>query len=484
MKAPDNASELAVSPDGRRLITDGELSNGIRIWDLDSGQLIAHGEAHPAEFRNYIFALGISHDGRRIVTGSNDRTIQIWDAETAAPIGGPLTGHRDIVKGVAFTANDEQVVSASSDNTIRVWNAIPTNSLAVPIANAVTSDVAISPDGRRIVGTDNETITVRDAQTLQPVLPPMVGVTYAIALSHDGSRIASLNATQVTIWDANTGAKLREWDTGQPVSPAFARIIFSADGRKVVSFGTSFDNFGENNQTLDTSLVIWDVGSGVPIGPRIDQHTTGYGGITSAAFSPDSRYLAHNKDGALTIVDVASGHTIKKFDTMLVEEVAWQPDGKQILVVGNANNGSTIAKSIRLLDPRSGQVHAEMTDPVGITAPTFTADGKYIISGHDNDIRVWDVEHHVAIGNLIGGTNYAGVVGISDDNRRIVSANLTVDSDGHTYVAAGVWPGPTSWVDLLCAKLAENMSDEEWNEWIGTELPYTPLCPDLPKAKN
>lgn len=484
MKANDSVSELAVSPDGRRLITDGELSNGIRIWDLDSGQLIAHGEAHPAEFRNYIFALGISHDGRRIVTGSNDRTIQIWDAETAAPIGGPLTGHRDIVNGVAFTPDDAQVVSASSDNTIRVWNAVPANSLAVPIANAVTSDVAISPDGRRIVGTDNEAITVRDAQTLQPVLPAMVGETYAIALSHDGSRIASLNATQVTIWDANTGAKLREWDTGQLVSSPFARIIFSADGRKVASFGVSFENFGEDNQTLDTSLVVWDVDSGVPIGPRIEQHASGYGGITSAAFSPDSRYLAHNKDGALSIVDVASGRTLEKFDTMLVEEVAWQPDGKQILVVGSSDNGSTIAKSIRLLDPRTGQVHAEMTDPVGITSPTFTADGKYIVSGHGSDIRVWDVEHHVAIGDLTGGAHDADVVGISDDNRRIVSTNLTVDSDGQTYVAAGVWPGPAAWVDLLCAKLAENMSDQDWDQWIGAELPYKSVCPGLPKAES
>ena len=139
----DAALQLAISPDGRRIVTDGELSNGIRIWDLESGQLIAQGEEHPAEFRNYVFALSYSRDGRRIVSGSNDQTIQIWDGQTAAPIGGPLTGHRDIVNSVAFSADGEHVISASSDKTIRVWNAVPTGTIATSIGGAVAFDVAI-----------------------------------------------------------------------------------------------------------------------------------------------------------------------------------------------------------------------------------------------------------------------------------------------------------------------------------------------------
>ncbi|AQA26261.1 YWTD domain protein [Rhodococcus sp. MTM3W5.2] len=87
MKDPDSASALAVSKDGRRLITDGELSNGIRIWDLETGHLIAHGEEHAAKFQNYVRSVAVSRDGRRIVSGSMDHTIQIYDAETAVPIG-------------------------------------------------------------------------------------------------------------------------------------------------------------------------------------------------------------------------------------------------------------------------------------------------------------------------------------------------------------------------------------------------------------
>jgi WD40 repeat protein len=481
------SSALAVSKDERHIITDGELSNGVRIWDLDTGQLIAHGEAHAPQYSNYVRSLALSRDGRRIVSGSTDRTIQMWDAETAAPIGGPLTGHRDTVDGVAFSVDGEQIISGSSDKTIRVWNANPTNTLGKPVAGAITSDVAISPDGRRIVWYGDAAINVWDAQTLKPVLPPLVGEADDFALSRDGLRIASLGATTVTIWDGNTGARLHEWNTGQQLSPIFARIIFSPDGQKIATFGNAVHNFGKDDQTSDTSLVVWDANSGTQIGPRVAERTTG-AGVTSAAFSPDARYLAHNKDMKLTIVDVASGRTVKEPSDVLgllgVEYAAYRPDGKQILAVGAKRGGSTAARTISLLDPRSGQILAEMTDPTGVAAPIFTANGKYIISGHKNNIRVWDAENHVAIGDLTGGTAHADVIAISDDNRHIVATNLSVDREGQTYVEAGLWPGPTAWADLLCAKLSENMSDKDWNEWVGTAIPYTPACPDLPKSPN
>ena len=85
----DSGSAIAVLKDGHRVVTEGESVTGIRIWDLESGQLIAHGEEHAPAFGNYVRSIAASPDGRRIISGSTDHTIQIWDAETASPIGGP-----------------------------------------------------------------------------------------------------------------------------------------------------------------------------------------------------------------------------------------------------------------------------------------------------------------------------------------------------------------------------------------------------------
>ncbi|KIK21719.1 hypothetical protein PISMIDRAFT_536800, partial [Pisolithus microcarpus 441] len=41
----------------------------------------------------WIMSVGFSSGGKRIVSGSDDKTVRIWDAETGVQIGGPLEGH-------------------------------------------------------------------------------------------------------------------------------------------------------------------------------------------------------------------------------------------------------------------------------------------------------------------------------------------------------------------------------------------------------
>ncbi|KAE9384199.1 hypothetical protein BT96DRAFT_892566, partial [Gymnopus androsaceus JB14] len=58
----------------------------------------------------------------RIVSGSHDHTIRIWDATTGAQIGEPLEGHEDSVPPVAFSPDGNRIVSGSHDKTIRLIN--------------------------------------------------------------------------------------------------------------------------------------------------------------------------------------------------------------------------------------------------------------------------------------------------------------------------------------------------------------------------
>ena len=68
-------------------------------------------------------SVALSPDGKRIVSGSNDNTIQIWDAETGKPVGEPFRGHTAWVKSVAFSPDGRRIVSGSTDKTIRIWDA-------------------------------------------------------------------------------------------------------------------------------------------------------------------------------------------------------------------------------------------------------------------------------------------------------------------------------------------------------------------------
>ena len=57
-----------------------------------------------------------------IISGSDDKTIRVWNPTTGQCIAGPFQGHTAGVWSVAYSPDGSQFVSGSGDNTVRVWN--------------------------------------------------------------------------------------------------------------------------------------------------------------------------------------------------------------------------------------------------------------------------------------------------------------------------------------------------------------------------
>ena len=67
-------------------------------------------------------SVAFSPDGKRIVSGSGDKTVKVWDARTGQELLS-LKGHTSVVCAVAFSPDGTRIVSGSWDKTVKVWDA-------------------------------------------------------------------------------------------------------------------------------------------------------------------------------------------------------------------------------------------------------------------------------------------------------------------------------------------------------------------------
>src|SRR6478672_1071721 len=152
-----------------------------------------------------------------------------------------------------------------------------------------------------------------------------------------------------------------------------------------------------------------------------------------------------------------------------VTNVAFSPDGTRF-VSGNDD------KTVRVWDAATGQ---RLGEPLtGHTAPVesvaFSPDGSRIASGSfHKTVRLWDA----ATGHQLGDpltSHVAGAVSVaySPDGTRIVS--------GGWDKTLRLWPVYRDAVSALCAKLAANMSRQQWRDWVSTDIAYIEQCPGLP----
>lgn len=146
---------VAVSADGRRLATGGDTS--VRLWDMTTGKetlkLAAAGvhaicfaqnglalfTAHEdrlvrrwdatgdrkthLEFKGHtepVLAMALSPDGKRLATGSADKTVRLWNPESGMP-DGVIKAHDGPVHGLAWSADGRFLATSSADKTVKVW---------------------------------------------------------------------------------------------------------------------------------------------------------------------------------------------------------------------------------------------------------------------------------------------------------------------------------------------------------------------------
>lgn len=278
-----------------------------------------------------VLAVAWSPNGKRIVSGSQDHTVQVWDATTGGHVL-PYSGHTDGVEVVAWSPDGKRIASAGKDRTVQVWDA-----------------------------TNGNLIVIYKGHT-QTVL--------ALAWSHDSKYIASGSFDQtIQVWNATLG--------GQPL------VNYSGHSDTVTAVGWSSNDKQIVSASYDTTVQIWEATTGNSIATYSGHKDA----VFTAAWSPDNKYIASaGSDKTVQVWEAATQKLTATYSghTKAVEAVTWAPDGKHI---ASASDDMTVQiwQATNGKPTFSYKKHSNL-----VNAVAWSSDGQHLASASfDKTVQVW-----------------------------------------------------------------------------------------------
>ncbi len=259
------------------LIVSGSDDSTARLWDAESGAVLHVLEGHTG----WVLTTEFSPDGLRVVSGSQDGTVRIWDAENGAELSVLNIGEQGggAVYAASYSPDQSRIATGAPNGALWIWDA-ETEAIIGRLEGHASKiySAAYSPDGTRIVtGSGDDTIRVWDAETFNEimVLTGHEGTVFTVAYSPDGTQILSSSGdSTVRLWDADTGAEISVFQGHERI---VRTATFSPDGARIASGSDDF------------SLRVWDAETGEELTVLSNER-----GVYSVAFTPDGRRLARS----------------------------------------------------------------------------------------------------------------------------------------------------------------------------------------------
>ncbi len=391
------------SPDGKTLVS-GSDDKTIKLWNVETGQKLRTFYGHDGP----VYSVNFSPDGKTLVSGSDDKTIKtikIWNVETGQEIR-TLKGHGGPVYSVNFSPDGKTLVSGSDDKTIILWDVKTGQKLHTFYGHGgPVYSVNFSPDGKTLVsGSDDKTIKLWNVEKPQEIhtLKGHNGPVYSVNFSRDGKTLVSGSGDKtIKLWNVE---KRREIHTLKGHNSRVRSVNFSHDGKTLVS--GSWDN----------TIKLWNESTGQEI-LTLKGHE---GPVWSVNFSPDEgkTLVSGSDDGTIKLWNVEIVQTLKGHDD-LVNSVEFSPDEGKTLVSGSDDG------TIKLWDVKTGEEIRTLKGHDGpVRSVNFSPDGKTLVSGSDDKtITLWNVETGQEIHTLYGHNSLVRSVNFSPNGETLVSGS-------------------------------------------------------------
>jgi WD40 repeat protein len=165
---------VAFLPDGRRAVSGGR-DRTIRLWDVENARELDRFPGHRAE----VTWVAVSPDGRRLLSSDfNGHDLRLWDIEARTQVDRINWGDVSPTRG-SFSPDGRYVVWAGSDGVVRLYRLAESGGADRPAAPAPPAATGRAASPQRGVDKAQDRRNAKSDPISKRSIPPVAGETGA-----------------------------------------------------------------------------------------------------------------------------------------------------------------------------------------------------------------------------------------------------------------------------------------------------------------